>query len=112
MAEDASADAVPAHGQAAGGKTLAMPPPVAKDLPMDPPPGKKLSASKSGREGERSAVLLAASSSLPRAARRCRDLADNTRQAAMSAAAEAASAAAHVTPAQRERAIAEAAAKV
>lgn len=39
-------------------------------------------------------------------------LADSGRQAAMSAAAEAAAAATHVTPAQRERAIAEAAAKV
>ena len=59
MAKDASADPAPAHGQAAGGATLAMSPPLAKDLPMDPPPGKKLSAPQSVREGERSAVLPA-----------------------------------------------------
>lgn len=114
MTEGASPDGVLALEGPSVEAELSMPAPAGLGESMPPPSSKKHVAPGLSTEGIYAVAQITNLCPLRRAVISQSDVlsTDAGRQAAMSAAAEAASAAAHVTPAQRERAIAEAAAKV
>ena len=111
MAADAAPDAVQPSEKAGVPTHATMPPPAAAATLMAPPAIKQAVTANADTAGECERACTA----LPQFKQDDNTQilsADTARQAAMKAAAEAASAAAHLTPAQRERAINEAAALV